>query len=210
MLPRDFYLRDANKVAPDLLGKILIHDTDDGLASGVIVEVEAYTGPYDKGSHAYQNRRTPRTEIQFGSGGYAYIYSIYGLHYCFNVVTNIVNKPEVVLVRALEPFDGIELMQKRRSSQNILNLCNGPGKLCSALGISRNNYADDLCGNTLYISSFLEVPIKDIGVSPRINIDYAEECSDYYWRYYLRNNKYVSSVAKRYSSNLTLDMLLSK
>ena len=205
-LERDFYLRSANLVAPNLLGKVLVHKSEEGVTAGIIVEVEAYIGPEDKGSHAYLNKRTARTEIQFGIGGYAYIYTIYGLHRCFNVVTNQACKPEVVLIRALEPIEGLELMKARRKIQNTLELCNGPGKLCAALGISNMNYGDDLCGDTLFIKDNFKIPPSNIIVSPRVNIDYAEEYKDVYWRYYIKNNKYVSKVDKKYSSNKTLDM----
>lgn len=113
-LSREFYLRDVNLVAPELLGKLLVHRSKEGVTAGMIVEVEAYSGSCDKGSHAYQNKRTPRTEIQFGPGGFAYVYAIYGMHWCFNVVTGTENQPDVVFIRALEPVDGIELMQRRR------------------------------------------------------------------------------------------------
>lgn len=208
MLSRDFYLRGANSVAPALLGKLLVHKTNEAVTSGIIVEVESYIGTSDKGSHAYPNKRTPRTEIQFGLGGYAYIYTIYGMHCCFNVVTNNVDVPEAVLVRALEPVDGIDVMINRRKTQNIVQLCNGPGKLCSALGISKVNYGNDLCGNTLFIREYLDVSPKDIGVSPRINIDYAGEDASLLWRYFIKDNKFVSKTAKRYRSDKTLNDIL--
>ena len=206
MLEREFYLRDANLVAPDLLGKLLVHETKDGIVSGIIVEVESYIGPEDKGSHAYKNKYTDRTRIQFGLGGYAYIYSIYGMHNCFNVVTNVEEKPEVVLIRALEPFAGIELMKKLRQTDDLKELCNGPGKLCKALDISKAQYGYDLCGSSLYISDCIEIPQAEVMVSPRINIDYAEECKDYLWRYYIKGNEYVSKVATRYAIGRPLEM----
>lgn len=205
MLKRNFYLRGANSVAPELLGKLLVHKTNEGLTSGIIVEVESYIGANDKGSHAYLNKRTPRTEIQFGPGGYAYIYSIYGMHFCFNVVTNKKDIPEVVLVRALEPVNGIDLMMIRRNTKNIVQLCNGPGKLCCALGISKGNYGDDLCGNSLFIEEYSNIPPKNINVSPRVNIDYAGDDAALLWRYFIKDNKFVSNVAKRYMSHKTLD-----
>ncbi|MBR1672264.1 MAG: DNA-3-methyladenine glycosylase, partial [Fretibacterium sp.] len=165
-LPRAFYMRDANLVAPELLGKLLVSQSGEGRASGLIVEVEAYVGPADKGAHSYQNRRTPRTEVQFGMGGYAYVYAIYGMYCCFNVVTNEPGKPEVVLVRALEPVEGIELMRARRRRDEPADLCSGPGKLCAALDISKKNYADDLCGERLYIEDRPGLPAGGIGVSP--------------------------------------------
>jgi len=205
MLSRDFYLRDATSVAPELLGKLLVHKTSEGTASGMIVEVEAYNGAIDKGAHSYPNKRTPRTEIQFGEGGYAYVYSIYGMHCCFNVVTNKTNIPEVVLVRALEPADGIELMMNRRGTRNTLDLCSGPGKLCSALGITKANYGDDLCGDTLFIEERMAVPPNEIAVSPRVNIDYAEEDAKLLWRYFIKDSKFVSKVPKKYAAHATLE-----
>lgn len=195
---RDFYLRDANVVAPELLGKLLVHSSSQGVTSGVIVEVESYIGPHDKGAHSYLNKRTNRTEIQFGPGGYAYIYAIYGMHSCFNVVVNIREKPEVVLIRALEPMDGIELMQQRRNIINCVELCNGPGKLCKAMGITKEHYGYDLCESELYIKPLQHIEQSHIMVSPRINIDYAEECKDYLWRYFIKDSPYVSKVASRY------------
>lgn len=205
MLKRDFYLRDVNSVAPELLGKLLVHKTSSGTASGMIVEVEAYSGATEKGAHSYLNKRTPRTEIQFGDGGYAYVYSIYGMHSCFNVVTNKRDIPEAVLVRALEPVDGIDLMSTRRNVQNTLDLCSGPGKLCCALGISKANYGDDLCGSDLFIEEYKTFSKKEIAVSPRINIDYAGEDAKLLWRYFIKDNMYVSKVPKKYASHRTLD-----
>lgn len=199
-LSRDFYLRDANTVAPALLGKRLVHRSAQGVTAGMIVEVEAYPGVHDKGSHAYLNKRTARTEIQFGPGGYAYVYSIYGLHFCFNVVTNLAEKPEVVFVRALEPLEGIGLMRRRRNTEDPLDLCSGPGKLCQAMGITKEQYGYDLCDSALILEPFRQIEPEQIMVSPRINIDYAEECRDYLWRYYLKDDPYVSKVPRRYSA----------
>ena len=202
VLTREFYLREANTVAPELLGKLLVHKTDQGITAGMIVEVESYIGPEDKGSHAYLNKRTERTEIQYGQGGYAYIYSIYGLHFCFNVVTNKETKPEVVLVRALEPVQGIEIMRERRGTEKIRDLCNGPGKLCQAMAITKEQYGCDLCSSEIYLEPYLELNDSQIMTSPRINIDYAEECKDYMWRYFIKDNQYVSKVAKKYRVDL--------
>lgn len=195
---RDFYLRSALETAPDLLGKKLVHKTENGVLSGMIVEVEAYCGAEDKGCHAYKNRRTPRTEIMFGVGGYAYVYSIYGMYNCFNVVVSTKGSPECVFIRAVEPIDGIGQMKKNRGCDKIAELCSGPGKLCEALGIDKSCYGLDLTGNELYIENFREISKEQISVSPRINIDYAEECRDYLWRFYISENKFVSKVAKRF------------
>ena len=198
ILSREFYLRDANTVARALLGKLLVHRSPEGLAAGMIVETEAYAGPEDDGAHAYGGRRTARTEIQFGPGGYAYVFGIYGMHCCFNAVCAGVGKPEVVLVRALEPVEGIALMEKRRGSQRPTELCNGPGKLCAALGITREQYGLDLCGDRLLITDYREPAGDKIRTSPRINIDYAEKCRDLPWRYFISDNLHVSKVPKKY------------
>ena len=150
-LRREFYNRDTITVAKDLLGKCLVHASDEGKTIGKIVEVEAYIGPDDVASHAYKGLYSKRTQVQFGPGGYAYIYLIYGMYYCFNVVTNFPNHPEVVLIRALEPVVGLELMEKRIGTNKLAGLCNGPGKLCKSMGIIKKHYGTDLCGDCLYI-----------------------------------------------------------
>jgi DNA-3-methyladenine glycosylase len=195
-LNREFYLNDTLDAARDLLGKVIIHESVEGITGGRIVEVEAYIGPHDKASHAYNNIRTKRTNIQYGLGGYAYIYQIYGMYYCFNIVTQIEEKPEVVLVRAVEPIIGIPIMIKRRQVQktnSLENLTNGPGKLCIALDIDKNQYGEDLCGDRLYIAcDGFKTNEQEIVATKRINIDYAEECKHFPWRFYIKNNLYVS------------------
>lgn len=115
-LNRNFYLRSAEELAPALLGKILVHKTAEGVTSGIIVETEAYIGPEDKGAHSCGGVPTARTAVMFGKGGFAYVYLIYGMYSCFNVVANVKDKPEAVLIRALEPLDGVELMKMRRGT----------------------------------------------------------------------------------------------
>lgn len=213
VLMRDFYLQDACAVAEKLLGKLLVHRTREGISAGMIVEAEAYAGPEDKGAHSYGGRRSARTEVMFGEGGHAYIYLIYGMYHCFNVVTNVAGKPEAVLIRALEPVEGAELMKKRLaerrasagssgSSFKEKTLCSGPGKLCVAMGLSKENYGQDLCGadsdNALYIEDFQSAGREAIFVSPRINIDYAEEYRDVLWRYYIKDNPCVSKASGKY------------
>ena len=198
VLPREFYMRDANTVARALLGKLLVHQSPEGLAAGMIVETEAYVGPEDDGAHSYGGRRTARTEIQFGPGGYAYVFGIYGMHNCFNAVCAGEDQPEVVLVRALEPVEGVELMEKRRGSHSLTALCSGPGKLCAALGITKEQYGLDLCGDRLFITDYKTFSAEQVRTSARINIDYAEKCRDYPWRYFLADNPHVSKVTKRY------------
>lgn len=204
MLDREFYLRPAVQVAPELLGKLLVHETEEGVTAGMIVETEAYAGPDDDGAHSFGGRRTERTRIQYGEGGFSYVFGIYGMHWCFNAVTNGENRPEVVLIRALEPVQGIELMKKRRGMDRPEALCSGPGKLCAALGITKAQYGLDLCRGPLYISWYRDIPAEEILLSPRVNIDYAEKCRDKLWRYYIKGNGCVSKVPKRYEAKTTL------
>ena len=190
-LTHEFFQIDAESLAKSLLGKVLVHDTAEGMTSGIIVETEAYIGPSDRAAHTYNNRRTQRTEIVFHSGGYAYVYLVYGLHSCLNVTANVSSKPECVLLRALEPVDGIDLMKFRRKTSRIEALCSGPGKLCSAMGITRTQNGLDLTGEELYIA---EGNYRDIEIvsSPRIGIDYAREWRDKLLRFYIDGNEYVS------------------
>ncbi|MDR1579114.1 MAG: DNA-3-methyladenine glycosylase [Synergistaceae bacterium] len=195
-LPRDFYLRDAAAVARELLGAILVKRSSDGTAAGVIVETEAYAGHGDAACHSFKHHAPPpghRTRVMFGDGGYAYVYFIYGMHNCFNVTVNVTGKPEAVLIRALEPIDGIELMCARRNTQDIGNLCRGPGKLCQALGITRSDYGRDLCGDELFIAAGKPVPDEAALTSPRINIDYAGEASAYPYRFVIKGSKFLST-----------------
>ena len=138
-LTREFYTRrNVLTVARQLLGKLLVVPAPDGArVSGLIVEAEAYRGPQDRASHAYGGRRTNRTETMYRIGGTAYVYFVYGMYYQFNVVTNVVEIPHAVLIRAIEPVEGLEVMRRRRHGHSGHNLTNGPGKLCIALGIDR-------------------------------------------------------------------------
>ena len=196
-LDRSFYARNACNVAHDLIGKILVH----GLTSGVIVEAEAYRGPEDKAAHSYAGKRTARTEIMFHEGGLAYVYLIYGMHHCFNVTASVPGKPEAVLIRALEPLDGLPLMIQRRGISDARNLCNGPGKLCQAMGITTEHYGIDLCGDEIYITEGR----NDFRVmtSERVNIDYAEEYRNVLWRYFAEESKFVSRVKENRPQFLT-------
>lgn len=202
MLPRDFYLRPATELAPLLLGKRLCRDTPEGRLTGRIVEVEAYVGPEDRGAHSFGGRRTARTAVQFGPGGFAYVYLIYGMHCLFNIVAAEAEQPQVVLIRALEPVEGLELMARGRG--RISELCSGPGKLCAALGITRELNGADLCAGPLYLEDAPALPPERIAVSPRINIDYAGEYRDVPWRFYEADSPYVSKVPARYRAVGTL------
>lgn len=191
-LPRSFYTRNTLEVAQDLLGKVLVHKMPEGTTKGKIVEVEAYCGVKDKGSHAYGGLRTDRTKIMFGPGGFSYVYLIYGMHSCMNIVTEKKEVPECVFLRALEPLEGICLMEKRRKTDKLKNLLNGPGKLCQGMGIDRSCYGLDLLGNQLYVEDWQEPPVE-IVASKRINIDYAAEAKDFLWRFSIKGNPFVSA-----------------
>jgi DNA-3-methyladenine glycosylase len=195
-LPRDFYRRNAAAVARGLLGAILVKKSPEGTASGVIVETEAYAGHDDAACHSFKHHVPPpghRTRVMFGDGGYAYVYFIYGMHNCFNTTANVTGKPDAVLIRALEPADGIELMRARRNVQDIGNLCRGPGKLCQALGITLDDYGRDLCGDGLFILEGKPVPDEAALATPRINVDYAGEASAYPYRFVIKDSKFLST-----------------
>ena len=197
-LDRSFYLKDTVTVARQLLGKLLVHEVDGKRMSGIIVETEAYLGTEDRAAHSFGGRRTPRNEAMYSLGGHAYIYFIYGMYYCFNVVTGHKGVPEAVLVRALEPVEGLDFMAAARykkdyaslSTRQRINLTNGPGKLCMALNIDRRLNGEDLCGRRIYIEDRTETP--EICSSKRIGIDYAGEDRDLPLRFYIQSNKYVS------------------
>ena len=193
-LPRTFYTRaNVLQVARDLLGKLLVVPSRNGKrVSGRIVEVEAYRGPQDRAAHSYGGRRTKRTETMYGIGGTAYVFFVYGMYYQFNVVTGAAETPHAVLIRAVEPVEGIELMRKRRLRQPAHNLTNGPGKLCIALDIDRRLDGDDLLGNKVWLEEDAKVPRSRIMSGPRIGIDYAAEWKDKPWRFWIKDNPFVS------------------
>ena len=193
----EFYNQNALDLAKNLLGKILVRKTDDKLVKCKIVETESYIGPEDKACHAYNDKRTKRTEVMFWEGGHAYIYLIYGMYNCLNIVANGKEKPEAVLIRGVEPLNEIEILKAKRNikSKKIQDLTNGPGKLCKALDITKElNGYDLIHGDELYIVENDEE--FEIVEDKRINIDYAEEYKDKLWRFYIKNNKFVS-VKKR-------------
>lgn len=196
-LTKAFYLRtDVVQVSKELLGKYLVTNFDDQLTAGKIVETEAYRAPDDKACHAYNNRRTKRTEIMFQTGGTAYVYLCYGIHHLFNVVTAPAETAHAVLIRGLEPVDNIELMLKRRNFDKFKpQLTAGPGILSKALGINRFHTGLSLTDDDSLI--WLEdrgeqVAEKDIIASPRVGVGYAEECALWNWRFRIKGNAYTS------------------
>ena len=200
-LQRDFYNRDAHVVAKELLGKVLVRENEAGIVKGRIVEVEVYKGTMesmDYACHGFPMKRTGRTEIMFGEAGHAYIYLIYGMYSCLNIICNEKDVPECVLIRALEPVEGISLMQERRRQEKAYALCSGPGKLCQALSLTAKENGLDLCGDGLYVESDEKKEESlTIAESRRINIDYAKEAKDFLWRYTIVDNPYLSIKEKR-------------
>lgn len=174
VLPRSFYLReDVVEVARDLLGKVLVTRFNGLTTSGIICETEAYAGPVDRASHAYGGRRTPRNEVMYATGGTAYVYLCYGIHHLFNVVTNTREVPHAVLVRAIHPLEGTELMRARRKSVEALTT-GGPGTLTEALGIRTVHNGTDLLGDTIQLEDrSIRIPGRMVVAGPRIGVGYA-------------------------------------
>ncbi|HEY9427327.1 MAG TPA: DNA-3-methyladenine glycosylase [Gemmatimonadaceae bacterium] len=198
-IPRSFYDRETEQVARDLLGAILRVDTSDGRASGRIVETEAYLGEHDAACHAAAGR-TERTHWLYGPPGTAYVYFIYGMYWCFNAVTREVHLPSAVLVRAIEPLEGVELMRERRGHpRREQDLTNGPGKLCLALGITGEMNGFQLYDSPLEILRGEPVPDDQVEVTPRIGITRA---ASWPLRWFVRGNQYVSKApAARHRSH---------
>ena len=194
VLPRKFYINDTKQVAKDLLGKKLVRIIGKQMLVGIIVETEAYGGIEDKASHAYNNKRTQRTETMYQRGGIAYVYLCYGMFYLFNVITNVKNVPHAVLIRAIEPLDGLDKMKDRRKIKGKkYNLSNGPGKLSLALGINKKFNGESLLSNKLWIQdNGIKLSEKGILSSPRIGVDYAKEDAALPYRFYIKNNKWTS------------------
>ncbi len=201
-LGRDFYAQPVLWVARNCLGKTLVHASPDGVAAGTIVEAEAYRGPEDRAAHSHGGRRTKRTEAMFGRAGHAYVFLIYGLHHNFNVVTGQEGQPHAVLIRALDPVHGIELMATRRGvDSRRRELTNGPGKLSQALGINLGHYGADLCESSLFLADGPRVRAKR---SPRIGVEYAGSWAERPWRFFVPDNRYVSPTPGTVRGNLGL------
>ena len=194
-LPRDFFARDTELVARDLLGCVLECHTEEGLTAGRIVETEAYLGEHDLACHAAVGR-TRRTEPLYGPPGTAYVYFIYGVHWCFNVVTREVGLPSAVLIRAVEPVAGIDIMRSRRAAaRRDVDLTNGPGKLCAALGIDVRHNALPLNRRPVVVSRGLAVADDHVIVTPRIGI---RECADWPLRWMVADSPYVSRTPSHF------------
>lgn len=194
-LDRDFYLRDdVVQISRELLGKVLCTRLGGELTSGMITETEAYRGRNDKACHANDGRRTDRTEVMYHRGGTAYVYLCYGIHHLFNVVTNREDTADAVLVRAVRPLEGVQLMRQRRDREAVEpGLTAGPGRLTQALGITTGHYGTDLRGDTIWIEDRgLDKASGEIASGPRIGVDYAGDHAERPWRFWLRENPWVS------------------
>ena len=194
-LARAFYERDEVVIiSQELLGKVLCTNFDGVITKGIIVETEAYNGLNDKACHAHFAGRTKRTEIMYNQGGFAYIYLCYGIHHLFNVVTNKTGKADAVLIRAIEPIEGIEyILQRRKKKKLERSVGGGPGIVSQALGIHTLHYGTDLLGDTIWIEKHKKMIKKDqIIASPRVGVDYAEEDALLPWRFRIKNNLFTS------------------
>jgi DNA-3-methyladenine glycosylase len=181
-------------IAKELLGKILVTKWNNTITSGRIVETEAYNGIVDKASHAFGGRRTARTEVMYAGGGVAYVYLCYGIHHLFNVVTNEKDIPHAILIRALEPLTGIDVMLKRTGKTKAdYTLTKGPGNVSKAMGVNKINTGMSLLSTELFIADDgFEISKKDIIASPRIGVDYAGKDALLPYRFYVKGNLYVS------------------
>jgi DNA-3-methyladenine glycosylase len=196
-LTPEFFLQDTIEIAQKLIGKLLIRHLNGQELSGRIVETEAYLGGQDPAAHSFGNRRTDRTETMYQAGGRAYVYFVYGLHYCVNVVTQKAGVPEAVLIRALEPINGIEEMKRRRGVQKILALTNGPAKLCQALAIDRSLNGTNLMDSQLEIADDgFQVRDSQIVTATRVGVDYAGDAAHWPLRFYFRDSPFTSILCK--------------
>ena len=193
-LPREFYTReDTLQISRELLGKLLVVvDSSGRRVSGIIVETEAYMGEIDRAAHSFGGRRTARNEITYAAGGHVYVFFIYGMYYQLNFVTGSADHPHVALIRGIEPVEGIEIMRERRGAMPDKNLTSGPGKLCIAFGIDRGLNGEDLLGNKIWLEDHKAFSSEEISVGKRIGIDYAQEYAEKPWRFWVKNNPYVS------------------
>ena len=197
-LPADFYQReDILLISRELLGKVLCTNFHGKLTSGIIVETEAYAGVTDKASHAYGGRRTKRTETMYAKGGSAYVYLCYGIHHLFNIVTNKENIPHAVLIRAIQPRDGIKIMLQRRNKKKIDHtLTSGPGSLTRALGITVKNSGTLLMDNLIWLEDQnINYTNQDILATPRVGVQYAGKDAQNPWRFQVENSPWVSPAS---------------
>jgi len=194
MLAENFYTRkNVIQIAKDLLGKVLVTDFEGERTSGMIVETEAYAGVGDKASHAYGGRRTARTETMYSRGGVAYVYLCYGIHHLFNVVTNAADIPHAVLIRAIEPIEGIDIMLARRGKTKLSpQITAGPGAMSQALGINTRHTGLSLNTHIIIEDRGIKIQSRDIVAGTRVGVAYAQEDAYLPYRFWIKGNPYVS------------------
>ena len=195
-LQREFYLQDTIEVARQLLGHELVFESPAyGVLSGTIVETEAYLGAQDPSCHSFNHRRTSRTEAMFWPGGHSYVYFIYGMYHCFNIVTMDEEHPEAVLIRALQPKQGLKTLQRQaKPGTPVHKLLNGPGKLCKAMGIDRSLNAKDLCQAPIYVRPCESSQQFEIVTTPRIGIGSSGDAAHWPLRFCWKNHPCVSKT----------------
>jgi DNA-3-methyladenine glycosylase len=193
-LAKEFYLsKNTAKTARDLLGKLLVIPDESGRrVSGTIVEVEAYLGEIDRAAHSFGRRRTPRNEVMYGEGGHVYVFFVYGMYHQLNVVAGPAEHPHAILIRGVEPVEGIEIMRTRRGAMKDTNLTSGPGKLAIAFGVTRELNGEDLSGNRIWLEEYRKIPGKNAAAGPRIGIDYAGDDAQLPLRFWVKDNPFVS------------------
>lgn len=198
-LPFSYYLnQDVIFLAKDLLGKVLFTQIDGETTAGIIVETEAYFGVQDKASHAYGGRRTNRTETLYTQGGVSYVYLCYGIHHLFNIVSSVAGEPHAVLVRAIEPLTGKDIMERRRNMPATrAAISSGPGSAAKALGIDSSFNKKELTGEEIWIENHgIQYPASEIVAVQRVGVAYAQEDALLPWRFFVKDNKYVSKPNK--------------
>ena len=198
-LPETYYQSpDVVALSRDLIGKYLFTSIDGKISGGYIVETEAYAGVVDKASHAYGGRMTPRTQTMYMSGGVSYVYLCYGIHEMFNIVTSVEGQPHAILIRAIQPTDGTDVMMRRRNMDTLKpNITKGPGSVAKALGISRKINAFNLQGDTIWVEDRGLIFTDDaVAAGPRIGVDYAGDDALLPYRFYVKGNIYVSKPNK--------------
>lgn len=188
-IDKSFFNKSTLQLSKDLLGCHLVHLMDNIVISGKIVETEAYMGPIDRAAHSFQNRRTKRTEIMFHEAGLIYTYQMH-THTLINIVSGDIDCPEAVLIRAIEPIDGIDFMFKMRNNQPISNLTNGPGKLTKAMNITMSSYGQKSWEPPVFIAEGTKP--DSISSGPRIGIENTGEARDYPWRFWITDNPFIS------------------
>ena len=198
-LPRRFFRRDPVTLAKALLGQVLVRRLDDGEElAGRIVEVEAYLGVDDRASHTFGGRHTKRNASMWLDGGHAYVYFVYGMHWCFNVVSDCEQVPTACLIRSLEPLAGLGEMRRRRARHEVSDLCSGPAKLAQALGIERSlDGADLIHSHKIFVRRGRATKATLIDSAPRVGVDYAGEWAGRAMRFFVRDNPFVSLARRR-------------